>query len=80
MSIRKQLFKLCDELFEKKDENTKEIFPKKVALLFQKNDLSKNNWYLYQINIYSNENNNNELGFIVPSELIEVKISNNYCF
>ncbi len=33
MSIKKQLFKLCDELYEKKDENTKEIFPKKVVLL-----------------------------------------------
>jgi hypothetical protein len=32
MSIRKELFKLCDELSGKKDENTKEIFPKKVFL------------------------------------------------
>jgi hypothetical protein len=26
MSVRKQLFKLCDELFERKNEHTKEIF------------------------------------------------------
>jgi hypothetical protein len=38
MSVRKQLFKLCDELFERKNENTKEIFRKKVFLkiLFRK--------------------------------------------
>ncbi|CAF3595254.1 unnamed protein product [Rotaria sordida] len=72
MSIRKILFKLCDELFERKDENTKEIFPKKSALLFQKNDLSTYIWYLYQIHINENTQTNNELGFIVPSKLIEL--------
>jgi hypothetical protein len=30
MSVRKQLFKLCDELFERKNEHIKEIFRKKV--------------------------------------------------
>ncbi|CAF4780963.1 unnamed protein product, partial [Rotaria socialis] len=28
ISIDQQLFKLCDELFETKDDNTMEIFPK----------------------------------------------------
>ncbi|CAF3418745.1 unnamed protein product, partial [Rotaria sp. Silwood2] len=46
------------------------------ALLFQNNDLSTSIWYLYQININENMQNNNELGFIVPSELIELPTFN----
>jgi len=58
MAVRKQLFKLCDELFEKKDENTKEIFPKKVLLLlFYLNKLVFYHleWFIFWKKRYINE-------------------------
>ncbi|CAF1182266.1 unnamed protein product [Adineta steineri] len=42
------------------------------ALLFGKKDIFTSIWYLYQIHIHSRTENNVELGFIVPSELIEL--------
>lgn len=78
--IENRIFKSCDHLFDDKSDSSFEIFTKQVNSLFEeyfihsipiklgtfpaKCDLSSTNWYLYQIN--------NQLGFVVPCELIKV--------
>ncbi|CAF1617514.1 unnamed protein product, partial [Rotaria magnacalcarata] len=73
ISIDQQLFKLCDELFETKDDNTMEIFPKQISSFPCQPIVSSNSWYVYRINIKTEKD---KLGFVVPSKLDELP---NFC-
>ncbi|CAF1375740.1 unnamed protein product [Rotaria sordida] len=70
VKIENRIFQLLDELFEKKSENSFEIFSKQITKFPLKTDHLSTSWYLYQIN--------NELGFVVPCELIKLPRFNLY--
>ncbi|CAF4943117.1 unnamed protein product, partial [Rotaria socialis] len=76
ISIDQQLFKLCDELFETKDDNTMEIFPKQISSFPCQPIVSSDIWYLYRINIKTEKG---KLGFVVPSKLDGVMNLPNFC-
>ncbi|CAF4141800.1 unnamed protein product, partial [Rotaria sp. Silwood1] len=63
IKIENQIFQLVDELFEKKSENSFETFSKQITKFPLKTNQLSTNWHLYQIN--------NELGFVVPYELMK---------
>ncbi|CAF1126055.1 unnamed protein product [Adineta steineri] len=73
--IKNRLFKLCDELFEKKNDSTMEKFPKQIASFPPSTTDSSNIWYLYRISIRSEKD---KFGFIVPTKLIELANFNLY--
>ncbi|CAF3393836.1 unnamed protein product [Rotaria socialis] len=73
ISIDQQLFKLRDELFETKDDNTMEIFPKQISSFPCQPIVSSDIWYLYRINIKTEKD---KLGFVVPLKLDELP---NFC-
>ncbi|CAF3207657.1 unnamed protein product [Rotaria sp. Silwood2] len=70
IKIENQIFQLVDELFEKKSESSFETFSKHITKFPLKTDQLSTNWHLYQIN--------NELGFVVPYELIKLPRFNLY--
>ncbi|CAF3463043.1 unnamed protein product [Rotaria sp. Silwood1] len=70
IKIENQIFQLVDELFEKKSENSFETFSKQITKFPLKTNQLSTNWHLYQIN--------NELGFVVPYELMKLPRFNLY--
>ncbi|CAF1244053.1 unnamed protein product [Rotaria sordida] len=67
--IEHELFKLCDELFEKKNSDTIEQFERQINTFPRQSNDSSDTWHLYRINIRKEKN---KLGFIVPSKLVDI--------
>ncbi|CAF3577169.1 unnamed protein product [Adineta steineri] len=68
--IENRIFKLVDTLFEKKSDSSFEIFSKSTAIFPIKSKKLSMEWYLYQIN--------NDLGFVVPCQLMKLPKFNIY--
>ncbi|CAF1209309.1 unnamed protein product [Rotaria sordida] len=67
--IEHELFKLCDELFEKKNSDTIEQFERQINTFPRQSNDSSDTWHLYRINIRKEKD---KLGFIVPSKLVDI--------
>ncbi|CAF2107810.1 unnamed protein product [Rotaria magnacalcarata] len=68
--IENRIFDLADELFETKSESSFETFSKQIAKFPLQNGPLSANWHLYQID--------NQLGFVVPYELMKLPRFNLY--
>ncbi|UJR09291.1 hypothetical protein I4U23_013534 [Adineta vaga] len=70
--IENQIFKTLDRLFEVKSDSSFETFPKMIATFPIKCNQITNEWHLYQIN--------SDLGFVVPTLLMNLPKFNLYDF